>query len=99
FLTESKSLFMKFLYCLYCPNAGPQPRLEAGATEERSNCLGCQGGLVYFFSSAPPEVATASAASAWRSASSTTDACTPSGRLFCLAPPPGAVRQRPCSAG
>src|SRR5712691_5958320 len=30
------------------PNAGRQARLEAGATQERSNCLGCQGGLVYF---------------------------------------------------
>src|SRR5262249_20781632 len=30
------------------PNAAPQPRPEAAATQERSNCLGCQGCLVYF---------------------------------------------------
>jgi len=30
------------------PNAGAQARLEAEATQERSNCLGCQGCLVYF---------------------------------------------------
>src|SRR4029453_15877018 len=29
-------------------NARPQPRLAAAATQERSNCLGCQGCLVYF---------------------------------------------------
>ena len=38
----------------------------SGARHERSNCLDCQGGLVYFFSSAPPGVAKASDASAWR---------------------------------
>ena len=47
------------------PNAGAHLLPEAGATQERSNCLGCQGGLVYFFSFAPPEVARASDASAW----------------------------------
>jgi hypothetical protein len=39
---------------------------ELEALEERSNCLDCQGDLVYFFSSAPPGVARASDASAWR---------------------------------
>ena len=42
------------------PNAGPQAPPMAAARHERSNCLGCQGGLVYFFSSAPPGVARAS---------------------------------------
>jgi DNA invertase Pin-like site-specific DNA recombinase len=42
------------------------PVFGALAQFERSNCLGCQGGLVYFFSSAPPEVAKVSDASAWR---------------------------------
>ena len=49
------------------PNARPQAPSIAAARHERSNCLGCQGGLVYFFSSAPPEGAKASDASAWRS--------------------------------
>src|ERR1700675_1461166 len=48
------------------PNPAPQPRPEAGATQERSNCLGCQGGLVYFFSFGPPGLARACDASAWR---------------------------------
>src|SRR6266571_2090268 len=29
-------------------NAAPQPRPEAAATQERSNCLGCQGALYVF---------------------------------------------------
>jgi uncharacterized protein len=36
------------------------------AYTERSNCLDCQGGLVYFFSFGPPGVARASDVSAWR---------------------------------
>ena len=47
-------------------NARLQARGTAGATQERSNCLGCQGGLVYFFSPEPPGRARASDASAWR---------------------------------
>jgi hypothetical protein len=39
------------------PNARFQPLGVAEARQERSNCLGCQGGLVYFFSFAPPAVA------------------------------------------
>jgi hypothetical protein len=31
------------------PNAGAHLPPEAEATQERSNCLDCQGGLVYFF--------------------------------------------------
>jgi hypothetical protein len=31
------------------PNARPQAPPMAGATQERRNCLGCQGCLVYFF--------------------------------------------------
>jgi hypothetical protein len=31
------------------PNATPQPLPEAGARDERSNCLDCQGGLCIFF--------------------------------------------------
>src|SRR5215831_673481 len=30
------------------PNAGPSAPPIAAATQERSNCRGCQGGLVYF---------------------------------------------------
>src|SRR5438093_2448327 len=37
-------------------NAGPQAPPIAAATQERSNCLGCQEGLVCFFSVAPPVV-------------------------------------------
>jgi hypothetical protein len=44
------------------PNAGRQLLPEAAA--ERSNCLVCQGGLVYFFSFAPPGVARVSDISA-----------------------------------
>src|SRR5262249_23738344 len=46
------------------PNAALQARGAAAATQERSNCLGCQGGLVYFFSFAPPAVARVSDVSA-----------------------------------
>ena len=38
------------------PNAGPQAPPKAGARDERSNCLDCQGGLCIFFSSVPPGV-------------------------------------------
>jgi 6-phosphofructokinase len=48
------------------PNATRQALEIAAAKHERSNCLDCQRGLVYFFSSAPPGVAMASDASAWR---------------------------------
>ena len=63
-------------------NAGPQARRAAGATQERSNCLDCQGGLVYFFRFAPPGVSRVFDASAWHCEWSKTYACTPSGRLF-----------------
>ena len=46
-------------------NATRQALPEAGARHERSNCLDCQGGLVYFFSFAPPGVSRTSDASAW----------------------------------
>ena len=52
--------------CAWRTNARFQARPIAAARHERSNCLDCQGGLVYFFSSAPPELARASDASAWR---------------------------------
>ena len=45
-------------------NARFQARTIAGARHERSNCLVCQGGLVYFFSFAPPGVARVSDVSA-----------------------------------
>ena len=47
------------------PNAGAHLLPEAAATQERSNCLDCQGGLVYFFSFGPPGLSRASDASAW----------------------------------
>src|SRR2546425_10067942 len=74
-------------------NARAQPLLEAGARDERSNCLDCQGGLVYFFSFAPPGVARVSAVSAEHGEGSTASAYTRSERLFCRFLRRGAARK------
>ena len=75
------------------PNAGAHLPPEAEATQERRNCLGCQGGLVYFFSFAPPAVARVSAVSAEHGEGSTASAYTRSERLFCRSLRRGAARK------